>query len=268
MTQGDSLQKKSIFLSLLLLLITASVYGQYDKAIIGDYEPNWISVTNLDKSGGQFLNSKAVGYLRKSDGRCTGFLISEDIVMTNHHCIEDATLAKSAKMIFKVIEGTTKDDWHKSTYECKTFIGNNNFLDYSLIRCDGKPGKKYGHLTLTETDPEEFEELYIIHQNCDYKTNKRCYRQKIISHGTLQDLPKYKKEHNFNHNADTLSGSSGAPVLSTIENKVIGIHYNGHYEDQNRDLGRGVVNSAMKMNLIIEDIRERFPEIIEEISID
>jgi V8-like Glu-specific endopeptidase len=81
-------------------------------------------------------------------------------------------------------------------------------------------------------------------------------------------MPKYKKEVNFNHNADTLSGSSGAPVFSTIEDRVVGIHYNGYYEGQNRDLGRGVVNSAMKMNLIIEDIREKFPEIIHEISID
>ena len=267
-TQGASVKKQSVFLSVLMLTLASSAFGSYDKAIIGDFEPNWISVTNLDKSGGQFLNSKAVGYLKKSDGRCTGFLISEDIVMTNHHCIEDAILARSAKMIFIVIEGTTKDQWHKSTYECKTFIGNNNSLDYSLIRCDGKPGKKYGHLTLTETDPEDFEELYIIHQNCDYKTDKYCYRKKIISHGTLQDLPKYKKEQNFNHNADTLSGSSGAPVFSTTEDRVVGIHYNGYYEDQNRDLGRGVVNSAMKMNLIIEDIREKFPEIIDEISID
>ncbi|RLA64669.1 MAG: hypothetical protein DRQ88_07280 [Epsilonproteobacteria bacterium] len=262
------MEKKSTFLTILLFFITSSAFSSFDKAIIGDFEPDWFSVTNLDKSGIEFLNSRSVGYLKKSDGRCTGFLISEDIVMTNHHCIENATLATSAKMIFNVIEGTTRNDWEKSTYECKTFIGNNDLLDYSLIRCDGKPGKKYGHLTLSETDADEFDEVYLIHQNCDYKTNKRCYRQKVISRGFLDPHPKHKKEHNFNHTADTLSGSSGAPIIGPTKNTVIGIHYNGYYENQNRDLGRGVINSAMKMNLIVKDIREKFPEIIDEISID
>jgi len=266
--QGAGLKKISIFLSVLALFSASNLFGSYDKAIIGEYNPEWVSITNLDKSGREYLNSRPVGYLKKSDGRCTAFLISEDIAMTNRHCIEDATLAKSAKMIFNVIEGTTKEDWHKSTYECKTFIGNNRDLDYSLIRCDGKPGKKYGHLTLSETDSDDFDEIYIVHQNCDWKTNKKCYRQKVISRGNLDPHPKYKKEYNFNHTADTLSGSSGAPVIDPNTDKVIGIHYNGYYADRDSKMGRGVINSAMKMNLIIEDIREKFPQIIDEISID
>ena len=43
------------------------------------------------------------------------------------------------------------------------------------------------------------------------------------------------KKYNFNHKCSTKGGSSGSPILN-INNKLIGIHKEGNYNNKNKGL--------------------------------
>ena len=71
----------------------------------------------------------------------------------------------------------------------------------------------------------------------------------------------------FEHTADTLGGSSGSPLLSSETNAVIGLHHVGIDRDGVKD-GRGQINRAVPMALILEDIKERAPNVYSELTIE
>ena len=250
------------FIIYIHILLFGNTSWAQDKAIIGDYSPDWVDINFLEKSGMEYLNSRSVGHLKKKDGRCIGFLISQNIILTNYHCVEDVDLAKTVKINFNFQKKRKKQE----TFECPHLLGNNQDLDYSLIGCKGRPGEKYGFLKLSQNEGLPHDNIYVIHHNCDFKTEKKCFPNKVISRGQIVDHPRYQRGYWLNHTADTLGGSSGSPILDAQTNKVIGIHSKGHYKKDSKPSGRGIVNSAFKMNLILQDIKERFPQILGELE--
>ena len=95
--------------------------------------------------------------------------------------------------------------------------------------------------------------VYVIQQNCDYYSNRDCYHTKKISRGTAS-----VSDAQITHNADTLGGSSGSPVFSSITHEVVGIHHAGL---GNNGQGRGVENYAVSMSKIVPYIQANFPSI-------
>ena len=69
------------------------------------------------------------------------------------------------------------------------------------------------------------ETIYII----QYPENKLS-----VSYGIMTDICLDKK-YNFNHKCGTKGGSSGSPILN-INNKIIGIHKEGNYNNTNKGL--------------------------------
>lgn len=219
---------------------------------------DWVSISKLDSKSKEYLNSRSVGKLSIPYGgyRCTAFLISEDIAMTNEHCIMNKRHAKKAYIIFNYLDTVPARKWKK--YYIKEFIGANYGLDYALVRLEKKPGKLLGYLKLTRLTPRAKGPIYIVHQNCDYY-RKDCLPFKIISRDKLRK----KRGVDWYYQADTLGGSSGAPVISSKTHRVVAIHHNG-YGDRNGD-GRGRENSGVSMLEIVNDIKGRFPQIWTEI---
>jgi V8-like Glu-specific endopeptidase len=178
--------------------------------------------------------------------RCTGFLIGPKTVMTNHHCVSSRYHAWEIEMTFSFISGVGKGI--PSTYKCNKFIGANKKLDYALLNCEDGPGLVFGYMELANEEALEGDEVYIPQQNCDYKTEKDCSRTQKVSFGHIE-----KVDRRLHHNADTLGGSSGAPVLSTRSHHVVGLHYAGVEDEQ---------NYAKKMNKIKIDIQKKYPQIL------
>lgn len=185
--------------------------------------------------------------------RCSAFLISEDIIMTNHHCIPDRASAKGVQInLYKHVD-ISMEEQKKRTFSCEEFIGNNKLLDYALLKCLNVPGKQFGYLSLTPKI-EKGREIFIIHQNCDFHTNPTCIPNKLISYGKI----KSSKLNTLNHDADTLEGSSGAPIISMKYRQVLGIHNSGINGDSE---GRGEVNAGIKIRDIIRSIKRDFPKV-------
>lgn len=220
--------------------------------IIGDVD--WREITDLASSHPIRKNGKAVADVKipKIGSRCTGFMISEDILMTNHHCIPDSSYAVGVTAAFKHEAGVSESGWKKRN--CSTFIGNNQVLDYALLRCAGSPGAEFGILELSAERQPVGTSIYIIQQNCDYFLKNGCDHTKKFSQGKVIDF-----DGEYTHNADTLGGSSGSPMFDADTHEVIGLHHAGF---ANVGFGRGSENYAVAMDKIVKSVKANFPGVL------
>jgi hypothetical protein len=252
---------KKLNLILLTIALIFTSCGKESKGLAHFVEGNviigsldWKEVAMLRQSDVKRINANSVGKLDIAviGSRCTAFLITDDIIMTNHHCIPTSSYAQGVKVQFKFEKDVAQSA--QAEFECDEFIGNNRILDYALLRCRNNPGKSFGHVDLSTSALDVNSNIYIVQQNCDYYVQRDCAPTKKISFGQVIEV-----HDEYTHNADTLGGSSGSPVFGHKSNKVIGIHHAGL---GNNGMGRGIENYAVPMHKIVADINERFPEVL------
>ncbi|WP_224249374.1 trypsin-like serine peptidase [Hyalangium gracile] len=218
---------------------------QESKVIVGSV--NWTSATST--SGTIRTRSKAVGYLSipAVGSRCTAWLVSNDVVITNNHCIGSSSEAVGAKVAFNYEDGVASAS--RIWYDCSTFIRTWTNEDMTALRCKALngalPGQTYGFLTVSSTNAATGTTGYVIHQNCDYYSSSGCAPTKKYSPGSVKNGSYNTKE--LSYDMDTLGGSSGSPVLSASGHTVIGLHHVGVGGDS---MGRGTVNLGVKASLV------------------
>lgn len=249
---------KSFLLCLSTLFIFQTAQANLLEApplIIGDLE--WYDIRELDSQDPIREQSSFVAFLSFRrlilGSRCTGFMVSEDVIMTNYHCIKGQFRARRLDAAFRFETGTAPGNYQ--VHECREFLGGNKDLDYSLIRCSGSPGRRLGWAQLGElTLNYPGRSIYIVQQNCDFHNDKDCAPTKKVSFGSLNDA----RGAEITHNADTLGGSSGSPIFDQDTHELIGIHYAGR---GNLGNGRGLENVGMSIEVIYRDMRARFPHL-------
>lgn len=213
----------------------------------------WTDITLLEDDATERANSRAVGYLSipARGQRCTAFLIAPDVVMTNEHCIPGDWAAEGASVSFRRETGVAPAQ--QLTWQCSTFLGNDPGLDFALLQCDGRPGDVVGVLPLEARDVSLGESLYVIHQNCDYYSAPGCDPVKQYSPGKVS-----RDSQEVGHDADTLGGSSGAPVFAADTHAVFALH---HVGVGGTGGGRGFENRAVPMTAILPVLAARFPSL-------
>ena len=186
------------------------------------------------------------------------FLIGPKAVMTNHHCIRNESQASQAIFTLQKWEYnyTGSKVLKRRSYRCSKFILANEKLDFAIVECNDRLGDIYGHLDLSTGEDAAYQDVHIIHHNCDYLRGKYCSPQKLISEGEVLPNVEYNQ---FFHTADTLSGSSGAPVISVLTGKVIGLHNSGVSRKNETKPGMGMYNGAVKINKIIQYVKREKP---------
>ncbi len=219
--------------------------------IVGSLD--WREITTLPTNGPERVNGRAVGHMTipEENGLCTGFLVATNIVMTNHHCVPTSASARDVTVTFNRTQGTDSSTW--TQVRCDEFIGNNRTLDYALLRCQGSPGDTFGVVQLSDEAPIQNQDIYVVHQNCDYYTTADCEPNQKYSPGRVTRV-----DTEIGHNADTLGGSSGSPLFSRASHQVIGLHHVGLGGNA---LGRGVENTAIPIAAVVSHIERNFPEV-------
>lgn len=220
--------------------------------IVGDVD--WKEITSLRSTTKIRKASSPVADIKLPvmRSRCTGFLISENILMTNEHCIPTAAHAEGVTASFRHLKGVSEESWE--SYDCSTFIMNNSELDFALLKCSGAPGRKFGFVKLDPVRKNSGTSIYVVQQNCDYYSQRGCDWSKKYSKGSIS-----KVEDEYTHNADTLGGSSGSPVFDYTTHKVVALHHAGY---GNNGMGRGYENYAVPMSNIVPVIKAKFPNLI------
>jgi hypothetical protein len=129
--------------------------------IIGDND--WIDYTQTHGEL-QDLNEQTVAQVKIPAlmANCTGFLINENVLMTNNHCIPSAKYVKNLIAIFRDVGG------ERTTYLCDDFIVTSAQYDFTLVRCNGNPGEKFGYVGLSTLKPDEIDPIYLVQVNLVY----------------------------------------------------------------------------------------------------
>lgn len=195
----------------------------------------------------------------------TGFLIGSDLVMTNNHVIEHAR----APMLPFTFSGTDIEvcfDYRTSTSPIER--GSLSAADWlvasdPMIRADGSKGLDYAILRLASKmgdarigavsgsatrgyfspvvhDPAVHEPVLILQHPFDTLAGKASAMRLTIGFVTNSDGTEIR------HTANTLRGSSGAPVLNA-NCEVIGLHHWGDRE----------YNVAKNMRAIKQDLASK-----------
>ena len=217
--------------------------------IIG--EPNFELLRTFSKGERHRVASRAVGFaiILTQDQKlvtCTGFLLSPQIFMTNHHCIHGEkgkiNVVKS-RINFDYYDPTKMiKAWKQANHAFKTVIAKGEELDYALLKITPPAG----------------EDRVTLKPDLRKKTIRGLDRVAIIQHPqgrpkTLvrQDTSIRKRTSRYvRYHADTQRGSSGSPVLSAANLNVVALHYRGVPNEN----GEFVSNEGSWMRSIFRDI--------------
>lgn len=215
------------------------------EAIIG--QENFAEIWWLEEA----LNaSRKVARIKKSGGYATGFMVSEDLFMTNHHVFGKEEDTYSARIQFNVKSKKNgamgeRDEW---LCDAKDLFISNRGLDYALVRLQSKSGKKagleWGYFDLSqETQLAKNQRVNII-QHPAGRPQEIVFRDnqiKAIESKFIQYL------------TDTDYGSSGSPVLDDHFN-VIAIH--SRRAENPEVKGHWYRNQGYRISHIYDEVKE------------
>lgn len=165
---------------------------------------------------------------------CTGFLIDDNTLVTNEHCVADQNVCANTKVIFGYEYNRIGQIPGMEQYDCLSVRTVNVEFDMAVLDLAGEPGKRWSSLALAERPVENGERLFIVqHPTGEPKqiSDRDCAVFEAIAPGR-------QSQSDFAHTCDTLGGSSGSPVFN-VSGEVVGLHHwgrdmSGRYSRSNR----------------------------------
>lgn len=158
---------------------------------------------------------------------CTGFMVTADLLLTNHHCVNTIDTCFGTVAIFGYQRNETGFVLPTRQYDCIAVIKTSKNLDYSLLQIDGNPGAEsdWGVLsfsrscTLADRQP-----LYMIQHPAGEPKRVALDNCNVTTPKVTNTLT--SRNSDFGHKCDTESGSSGSPLMDSSA-RVVGLHHLG-----------------------------------------
>lgn len=188
--------------------------------VIGQLD--WIEVSKITDQEIQ-RNAKTVGVIYFEKSFCNAFVVGQDKIMTNYHCVSKQRQLESAEFHLDGVR-----------HNCRKLLSTSPTSDSSIIECANnfpeivKPRKFLGKT-----------QGYVITNNCNFYANPNCKIKKMISFCEVS-----VSEISLKHGCDTMGGSSGSPVFDE-ENNLLGIHWGQNLSEN--------VNSGTPTGLILKE---------------
>ena len=183
-----------------------------------------------------------LSYLKKMTPYvCTGFLIADDLLMTNQHCVADQKVCETTVAIFGYQYDAEGYLYPGRQHRCLSVEDINYEHDMAILKLAGAPGKEWGQLQFAAKDPIGDEELLLIQHPAGQPkqvSKKDCTVLEPSADGRSKDT-------DFSHGCDTIGGSSGSPVLN-LQGQVVGLHHYGFGEKLYWKSNRAVRGSLVK----------------------
>ncbi|MEW7009282.1 trypsin-like serine peptidase [Lentilitoribacter sp. EG35] len=199
-----------------------SVVGTDDREHLYKYNGDFLDVAERARGSVaklSFLVKRQQGTVRET---CTGFLIDNDLLMTNQHCVADQERCDTTKVIFGYAYDQAGRIPGMEQYSCTKVESVDDDHDMALLRIEGKPGLRWGTLAFSPTAPKSGQAVFILqHPAGEAKQISAlgCEVAEAISPGRAEQT-------DFSHRCDTLGGSSGSPVIDK-NGDVVGLHHWG-----------------------------------------
>jgi len=184
---------------------------------------------------------------------CTGFVVSRELLMTNHHCIQSRAEMKSAQADFDYDAERVRP----TTVRFRELVLNDQALDYALLRFKAPTDRPPLAIKAGTAVVAQDQGLLVI-EHPGGETKQVSIAGCKTDHVDLQGVGDAMTD--FGHLCDTLGGSSGSPVADINDGAVIGLHHLGF-----NDGSPMPVNQAVKIGLILDDIKKKLPAVYTEI---
>ncbi|NEQ63843.1 MAG: trypsin-like peptidase domain-containing protein, partial [Moorea sp. SIO4A1] len=183
----------------------------------------------------------------------TGFLVAEDLLLTNNHVLPSADLLANSIFRFNYEEDFQGHAQPSEEYQAKPsgLFHTNQDLDYTLVQLDGKPGQKWGWLPLKPSNVKRRDRVNIIQHPAG--------RPKEISF--QNNFVEYVGGNVVQYVTSTLNGSSGAPVLNNGW-QVVALHHAGGDIPEPTTQRRYFRNEGILVDRILPDLPPELGKLI------
>jgi hypothetical protein len=183
----------------------------------------------------------------------TGFLVAEDVVMTNRHVAQEfCRLGPDGGWVFQ--SGMTSNIDYvaevgataASEFALESVIGVHDTFDLALFRVSRESSQDSAFpdplpLAPELPDAREGRKLFVVgHPAYDSRNDPEVmirlfantFNVKRLQPGELRAV--FEQESLLHHDCSTLGGNSGSCVVDLETNKVIGLHFGGRYLEANQ----------------------------------
>ncbi len=180
----------------------------------------------------------------------TGWLVADDVVITNRHVAKEFTRQDGRRWVFEPgMRG--RIDFHEefggglaSEFGLTEVIGVHDDIDLALFRVTRRSAGKSLPPPLTlvprTVRPKKGQQVYVIgFPASDSRRNDpdemrrifdNIYNVKRLQPGEVTGV----SGTTFKHDCSTLGGNSGSCVVDLESHRVIGLHYSGRYMESNK----------------------------------
>ncbi len=240
---------------------TRGIIGTDDRIPMTQRKYPWSAigrVAGITASGGEY--------------HCTGTLISENLVLTNSHCVVDSKTRKlnqkiwfqpnviNAEVLDKSDVATVKQVIYGTDFTDRNSVQN----DWAVMLIDRPLGRKYGYLALKNLPTSAFakipQQLFFVGYSGDFPDSRKPRYRGFTAGpgwtaGAQQGCSILGEEQGILfHDCDTAGGSSGGPIIAVIDNEPLIVALN-NAEIKDR-YGKGIVNLAVKISTIEKALKE------------
>lgn len=149
---------------------------------------------------------------------CSGFFISKQRIITNHHCFHSMEVCKTATVAVNYLDEGIPPTSQQS--RCVRFLGADADLDITVLELDASITSNIQPLKLASQSPQHGQALLLPQfpsQQPKLISTRGCEAENNPVDG-------YIKDSDFTHRCDTVEGASGSPVLN-LSFEVVGLHH-------------------------------------------
>lgn len=172
----------------------------------------------------------------------TGFLIDQDVLLTNHHVLPNNEAAIGARVQFNYQKDLANNLQTIDEYRCDpgSLFFTDPALDFTIVKLQNKPGAKWGFIGIpNEINISVGEDVFIIQHPRG--------REKMVSlsENTVTSILNNKVQYM----TDTLGGSSGSPVFNDSW-ELVALHHAAISDGSGKVINEGIAIGEIKKRLL------------------
>ena len=214
--------------------------------IIGD-QNNLLPISFLEVG---LEKSRSVARILLEDGAVgTGFLTTDNLLVTNNHVIPTEEVAASAIVEFNFQKNSNGLDLPTTQCRCSPTDGfktsSREENDWTIVRLEGNQNAEWGAISLAERPCEVRDRVLIIqHPGGSHKAI-----------GLYHNLVTSVTETRIQYLTDTMPGSSGSPVFDNDWN-LVAVHHSGGWLREPRSKATLFRNQGITVSCLLEAFDE------------